>query len=50
MKSSSEIEFGAYEYRNNEVWNMNGDNSKLLQLGFKPKYNLEQAINEIINK
>ena len=38
MGSNSNIQFGAIPYRNNEVWNMVGDNSKIkTYLGWKPK-------------
>ena len=38
MKSSSSIEFGAIPYRNNEVWNMVGDNTKIKEaLGWSQK-------------
>lgn len=38
INSKSKINFGAIPYRENEVWNMTGDNSKINQfLGWKPK-------------
>lgn len=38
MDSKSNIQFGAIPYRNNEVWNMVGDNSKIKNyLGWSPK-------------
>ncbi len=50
LQSPSEIHFGALPYRENEVWNMWGDNSKIRQhLGFTPRYDLQEAIKEIIN-
>ena len=49
LKSNCKINFGALPYRENEVWNMLGDNSKIKkQLGFEVKYNLGKAIKEII--
>lgn len=38
MKSKSKIQFGAIPYRNNEVWNMVGDNAKIKEyLGWSQK-------------
>jgi len=49
LNSQSEIIFGALPYRENEVWNMLGDNTKIKkELGFKAKYNLKTGIEEII--
>jgi UDP-glucose 4-epimerase len=49
LNSQSEIVFGALPYRDNEVWNMLGDNTKITsQLGFKPKFNLKTGIRQII--
>ncbi|HBE39813.1 MAG TPA: hypothetical protein DDW27_01140 [Bacteroidales bacterium] len=39
------INYGALPYRENEIWNMMGDNNKIKQfLGFQPVYRLEEAI------
>jgi len=49
LKSNCKINFGALPYRENEVWNMLGDNSKIKKnLGFEIKYNLVDAIKKII--
>lgn len=49
VKGKCKIEFGALPYRENEVWNMVGSNSKIKsKLGFKVKYNTRQAIDELI--
>ncbi len=49
MKSECEIRFGAIQYRNNEVWNMVGDNSKIRQkLNFEVKYDLASGIGKIL--
>lgn len=49
LNSQSAINFGALPYRENEVWNMVGDNSKIQQqLGFTPKYNLRSGIEAVI--
>jgi UDP-glucose 4-epimerase len=51
MKSDCEIRFGALPYRENEVWNMVGDNTKIKKaLGFKIGYSLSEAIEQLINK
>lgn len=51
MKSDCEIRFGALPYRENEVWNMVGDNTKIKKaLGFKIGYSLNEAIEQLINK
>ncbi len=50
LNSQCQINFGALPYRDNEVWNMLGDNSKIKkQLGFEMKYNLSEGINKTIN-
>jgi UDP-glucose 4-epimerase len=50
LKSQCKIEFGALPYRENEVWNMVGDNSKIRKLlNFRVEHNLEKAIEKIIN-
>ncbi len=49
LKSECKINFGALPYRNSEVWNMVGDNSKIKkELAFKPKYNIEEAVREVL--
>jgi UDP-glucose 4-epimerase len=49
LNSQSEILFGTLPYRENEVWNMLGDNTKIInKLGFKPIFNLKAGIKEII--
>jgi len=48
-KSECEIRFGAIPYRNNEVWKMVGDNSKIKKaLNFEVKYNLTTGIKKLI--
>jgi UDP-glucose 4-epimerase len=50
LNSLSDIEFGALPYRDNEVWTMVGDNSKLKSTyGFEQKYNLEKGIEDLIS-
>jgi nucleoside-diphosphate-sugar epimerase len=50
LNSQCQINFGALPYRDNEVWNMLGDNSKIKkQLGFEMKYSLIEGINKTIN-
>ncbi|MCK0159313.1 NAD-dependent epimerase/dehydratase family protein [Allomuricauda sp. F6463D] len=47
MKSSSNIQFGALPYRNNEVWNMVGDNSKIQKyLGWRRKTSIWKYFEE----
>jgi UDP-glucose 4-epimerase len=51
MKSNCEIRFGALSYRENEVWNMVGNNTKIKKaLGFKIRYGLNEAIEQLIDK
>ncbi len=51
LNSKSEIVFGALPYRKNEVWNMIGDNTKIrAAIGFVPKYNLGEGIDQLILK
>jgi nucleoside-diphosphate-sugar epimerase len=43
------INYGALPYRENEIWNMVGDNNKIKQfLGFQPAYRLEETIEILI--
>jgi UDP-glucose 4-epimerase len=49
LGSQSEIRFGALAYRDNEVWEMLGDNSKIRkELGFEVKFDLKQGIERLI--
>ncbi len=49
LKSDCKINFGALPYRDNEVWNMVGSNSKIKEdLRFEPKYNIEEAISLVV--
>ncbi|MGZ4055123.1 MAG: NAD-dependent epimerase/dehydratase family protein [Bacteroidia bacterium] len=50
LKSECKIDFGALPYRDNEIWNMIGSNKKIkMKIGFKPKYDLSQGFDELIN-
>ncbi len=50
LNSQSDIVFGALPYRENEVWNMVGDNAKIRKdLGFVPMYDLGAGIEEVIS-
>lgn len=45
LQSTSNINFGALPYRENENWEMIGDNTKLRELlGFSPDFNLEDLL------
>lgn len=45
LKSESNINFGAIQYRNNEVWDLTGDNSKIKQiLGWRPSLDIFSII------
>lgn len=45
LKSNSQINFGAIPYRKNEVWDMIGDNSRILEkLGFKIEKDLFEGM------
>jgi len=49
LESNCVINFGALPYRENEIWNMVGDNSKIKkELNFTVQYNLKQAIQEVV--
>ena len=49
LGSKSEIRFGALPYRENEVWEMLGDNTKIKkELGFEVKFDLKQGIERLI--
>jgi len=50
LQGGCEIKFGALPYRENEVWNMVGDNTKIKDtLGFKVRYNLKNAISNLLS-
>ena len=50
MNSNCRIDFGALKYRENEVWNMVGDNSKIKKkLNFKVNFDIKEIISEIVN-
>lgn len=49
MKNKAKIIIGAIPYRDNEVWEMIGDNSLIKQkIGFIPQVNLENGIEKVI--
>ena len=49
LGSQSEIRFGALPYRENEVWEMVGDNSKIKkELGFGVQFDLKQGLEKLI--
>jgi len=51
MNSNCRIDFGALKYRENEVWNMLGDNSKIKrELGFKVNFDVKEIITEIVKQ
>jgi len=51
MKTKAKIMLGAIPYRDNEVWEMIGDNSKIKNIiGFKPSISIEKGIEIVINK
>ena len=51
MKTKAKIILGAIPYRDNEVWEMIGDNSKIKnKIGFKPTVSIEKGIEIVINK
>ncbi len=46
LKANCKIEFGALPYRENEIWDMTGDNSKIVsKLGFKINHDLSDLLN-----
>lgn len=50
MNTNAKIVVGALPYRNNEVWEMIGDNSKIKnKIGFEPKYTIDEGIKILIN-
>jgi len=45
LNSECRIEFGALKYRENEIWDMTGDNTKIInKLGFKIQHNLNNFL------
>jgi UDP-glucose 4-epimerase len=51
MNTKAKIMLGAIPYRNNEVWEMIGDNSKIKKItGFEPKINIDKGMEIVINK
>lgn len=51
MNTKAKIILGAIPYRNNEVWEMIGDNSKIKNsIGFEPKVSIDEGIEIVINK
>ncbi|MBK8806973.1 MAG: NAD-dependent epimerase/dehydratase family protein [Bacteroidales bacterium] len=49
LHSTSTINFGAIPYRDNEVWNMVGNNTKITsQLGFAVKHSIQSFINQMM--
>jgi nucleoside-diphosphate-sugar epimerase len=50
MKTKAKIVLGAIPYRDNEVWEMIGDNSKIKKIiGFEPKISIDKGIEIVIN-
>lgn len=48
--SLDNIKIGALKYRDNEIWDLRGDNSKIKEvLGFTPKVSLDNGIHRLIN-
>lgn len=51
LQSDCYIDFGAFPYRENEIWNMVGDNTKITEmLGFKPMYELKKTLKQLYNE
>ena len=51
MNTKAKIVMGAIPYRDNEVWEMIGDHSKIKNsIGFEPKISIDQGIEIVINK
>lgn len=49
LDSGCDIQFGALPYRENEVWNMVGENKKIKdKLGFKVQYDFKKAIRKLV--
>lgn len=49
LKSKSKINFGALPYRDNEVWNMVGDNTKIKDaLGWEAYYSFDEGIRKFL--
>ncbi|MGK0325088.1 MAG: UDP-glucose 4-epimerase [Polaribacter sp.] len=50
MKTKAKIVLGAIPYRDNEVWEMIGDNSKIKKItDFEPKISIDKGIEIVIN-
>ena len=49
INSSSNLNFGAIDYRNNEIMNSKLDISKLKLLGWMPEFSLDEGIDKVIN-
>jgi nucleoside-diphosphate-sugar epimerase len=50
LNSESHINFGTLNYRNNEVWNMVGDNNKMKEvLGWQPEYTFIQGLKDYLS-
>jgi UDP-glucose 4-epimerase len=51
MNTKAKIILGSIPYRNNEVWEMIGDPSKIKNsIGFEPKISIEKGIEIVINQ
>ena len=48
MQSETVLNFGALEYRENEVMYSKADISSLIKLGWNPMFNLEEGLKEYI--
>jgi len=48
FKSKTNLDFGKLEYRKDELMEAKIDNSKIFSLGWKPRYNLENGLKEIL--
>jgi CDP-paratose synthetase len=46
--STSELIFGAVPYRQNELMKSESDNTKLLQLGWQPKFTINEGLKEVV--
>lgn len=51
MDVTAKVKLGALPYRENEVWEMIGDNSKIKEkLGFIPAFSMDLGLEKLINK
>jgi UDP-glucose 4-epimerase len=51
MEGTAKVQLGALPYRENEVWEMIGDNAKIKEkLGFTPSFSMNQGLEKLINK